>query len=190
METAISAGADALGFNLVPSSPRCIRVDLAEELARLASGRVERVAVVANATTQLLRRLVASSDFERIQLHGGEGEDVLGRTGEKGFFAVRVAGDADVLRALSLGGDRVLVDAFEAGRLGGTGHLLDADVAKRVTSARRTILAGGLTPFNVAARVQEVQPWGVDVASGVESAPGIKDHQLVVEFVRAAKLAL
>ncbi|MCA9596643.1 MAG: phosphoribosylanthranilate isomerase [Myxococcales bacterium] len=178
-------GADAIGLNFVVGSPR----KLAEEDARRIVGAVgtslEIVGVVADMTDAgALRQRVG---FATLQLHGGEAESAVAALLPGAYKAVRVGGAADVEQARRMPGDRVLVDARVAGVLGGSGVRLELALVRELCRERSVIVAGGLTPENVAEVIAEVSPWGVDVASGVESAPGKKDAARVAAFVRASK---
>ena len=103
------------------------------------------------------------------------------------FKAIRVSDSSDVTHAAQFGGDVLLVDSKVGGALGGTGHTFDWSLISELSRARRLILAGGLTPKNVAVAVRTLAPYGVDTASGVESAPGVKDEGLVRAFIQACR---
>jgi phosphoribosylanthranilate isomerase len=120
-------------------------------------------------------------------MHGSEGPNDLAALLPHAYKAVRVAGDEDVALAESMPGDYVMVDARVEGALGGTGRTFDWRLVAGLAQRRKLVLAGGLTPDNVAAAVAAVHPWCVDVASGVESAPGVKDLEKVRAFVAAAR---
>ena len=122
-----------------------------------------------------------------LQLHGNEPASVVEALLPHAYKAVRVAGPSDVVAAAGMPGEYVMVDAKVPGALGGTGHTFDWSLVGELAKARRLVLAGGLRPENVAAAVAAVHPWCVDVASGVESAPGVKDMGKVRAFVAAAK---
>ncbi len=192
---AIAAGADALGFNCVPESKRHLGASairaIVDELRRSAPTPVSCVAVVADLPLARARALLAELGVDRLQLHGDETpEDVLA-LGPSAFKALRIADAADVARALSFPGSPLLVDAKVEGQLGGTGHTIDWHLVEPIARARPLILAGGLTPENVAQAVRAVQPWAVDVASGVERAgnPRRKDPEKLTRFIQAARTA-
>lgn len=191
-EHAIALGVDAIGLNLWPRSPRSLPLDAARSLLEAIAHRVRVVAVVVDAEVQEIATLHAAG-FEWIQLHDFEPREGSGLSAAmeaalpRAYRAFRLKGLDDVARALAAPGDEVLIDAHAASAPGGTGELADEDLARQVITARRTWLAGGLRPENVRARVASLSPFGVDVASGVESAPGLKDPALVEAFVRAVR---
>jgi phosphoribosylanthranilate isomerase len=192
---AVAAGADVLGFNCVPASKRfidgaTIRAIVAE-LRQRAPGQVSCVAVVADLALRDARALLAELGVDRLQLHGDEpAADVLGLA-PLAFKALRIASAEDVALALGFPGHPLLVDAKVDGQLGGTGQRVDWPLVEPLARARPLILAGGLTPENVAQAVATVQPWAVDVASGVErdGDPRSKDPDKVRRFVAAARAA-
>jgi phosphoribosylanthranilate isomerase len=192
---AIHAGADALGFNCVPSSKRYLEPEsiraITDRLHRGASGRPVAVAVVADVGRDRAAALLDELGVDRVQLHGDEPEGELLALGARAFKALRVGDAADVARALAFPGHPLLVDAKVAGQLGGTGHTLDWSLVEPLARARSLILAGGLTPENVAQAVATVRPWGVDVASGVETPgdPRRKDAEKMRRFIAAARAA-
>jgi phosphoribosylanthranilate isomerase len=187
----VDLGVDAIGVNFVASSPR--RVD--ERTARAIVDAVGKgtlvVAVVANMGVAAMRALVERTGVGCLQLHGDEPAEDLAAMLPHAYKAVRVAGAEDVAAAEAMPGEYVLVDAKVGGALGGTGHAFDWDLVVGLARRRRLVLAGGLTPDNVAEAVRRVAPWCVDVASGVESAsagaPGVKDLAKVRAFVDAAR---
>lgn len=186
VEAVRASGADAIGFNLVPASPRFIPEAALGPLFDAARD-LERVAVVADRSQVELFELLERFAFDRVQLHGHESAELLANLDARFYKAVRIADAADVARAQSMPGERVLVDASVPGMLGGSGRQLDVALLPGLVAARRVVLAGGLTPDNVSAAVRAVRPFGVDVASGVETAPGEKDAARVRAFVAAAR---
>jgi phosphoribosylanthranilate isomerase len=170
-------GVDALGVNFVATSPR--RVD--ESLARAIVEAVGQRTLV-----EAMRGLVARTGVGCLQVHGGEPADVAALL-PHAYGAVPVASAEDVAVAEAMPGEYVMVDAKVAGALGGTGHTFDWNLVVGLAGRRKLVLAGGLTPSNVAAAIARVGPWCVDVASGVESAPGVKDLGKVRAFVEAAR---
>jgi phosphoribosylanthranilate isomerase len=191
---AVRAGADAIGFNCVPSSKRYLepaRIRAITDRLRDGGAAVIRVAVVADIGAERAAALFDELGVERLQLHGDEpGAEVLA-LGPRAFKALRLGDAADVARARSFPGHPLLVDAKVGGQLGGTGHTLDWVLVEPLARVRPLILAGGLSPDNVARAVEIVQPWGVDVASGVEVAGDArrKDPEKMRRFVSAARAA-
>jgi len=192
VEVAVAAGADAIGINLVPGSPRVVDVDTARLLSEQVRGRVEVVGVVADLSVERACELRSELGLSFLQLHGGESPEILARLLPEAFKAVRLGDAADVRAAEQFGGDRLLVDAKVVGQLGGTGVRVDASLVRALTPGRRVILAGGLDAACVLQAIVETRPFGVDVASGVESPgrPRHKDPDRVAAFVRAARQAI
>jgi phosphoribosylanthranilate isomerase len=183
----IEAGASAIGLNFVPTSKRRVDENVARAIVDAVKGKIETVGVVADLPPAEMQRLRTEIGLDWLQLHGDEPDAVLTEMLPLAFKAVRI-GDAEEARlAEAVPGDRLLADAKVSGELGGTGAHLDWFLVRRLAEDRVLILAGGLTPENVAQAIQLVRPWGVDVASGVESAPGIKDPAKVRAFVGAAR---
>jgi phosphoribosylanthranilate isomerase len=188
-EACVRAGADAVGLNLVPASPRCLERAAARRLCDALRGRLEVVLVTADLDEAALRALHGELGCDRLQLHGHEPPALVAALGSLAFKAVRIGDGEDVGAAAAYGGEPLLVDARHAALLGGTGRRVDAALVEPLARRRPVLLAGGLTPENVAAAIAAVRPWGVDTASGVESAPGIKDSGRVAGFVAAARAA-
>lgn len=179
-------GASAIGLNFVPSSKRRVDVATARAIADAVRGRVLVVGVIADLPLEEARTLVADAGLECLQLHGDEPPDALAPLLPHAYKALRIGDASDVARARTYGGDYLLVDAKVPGELGGTGHAFDWSLVTELARERRLTLAGGLRPDNVAEAIRRVRPWCVDVAGGVERAPGVKDLDLVEAFVRAA----
>lgn len=186
-EIVVAAGADMLGLNFVASSPRRVNVELARAVVDWVAGRLEVVGVVADLELPELTDLRTRSGVDALQLHGHEPPSLLTQLSAADFKAVRIGTAADVQRARSYPGSRLLVDAKVPGALGGTGHTFDWSLLGDLVGGRRVLLAGGLKPENVGAAVSAVRPWGVDAASGVESAVARKDRALVERFVANAR---
>lgn len=204
---AVDSGADALGFVFAPS-PRQITVESAREISRKLPRSVEKIGVFVNATPHSIIAAVEMADLTGVQLHGDDSGITaqvvreLTRTFSGGICIVQVlhCGKdtekfASELHAISVNPavDRILVDTSVAGKQGGTGVPFDW-AATRASFAREgsrvlLIAAGGLNSENVARAIQMLQPWGVDVSSGVEAAPGRKDRQRVEAFLRTARAA-
>lgn len=178
------AGADAIGLNFVPNTKRFISLSRAEEISKALSPFMARVGVFRNASFETILETVESVGLNSVQLNGQESDD----------FAARVAQLRPVIRAISFKSnlklpenDTLLIDGLDPG----SGQTFDWAALKTVKlEGRRWLLAGGLNPDNVAAAVRQLQPWCVDVASGVEASAGVKDPQLVRAFIERAKMAL
>jgi phosphoribosylanthranilate isomerase len=177
-------GVSAIGLNFVPSSPRCITLERAREIASAVSN-VLTVGVVADLDEAALREIRGVVGC--LQFHGDEAPEALLPFLPHAYKAIRVATAADVERARTYPGAHILVDAKVEGALGGTGATFDWSLVRAFAKERKLTLAGGLTPDNVARAVAEVAPYCVDVASGVESSPGVKDLAKVRAFVASAR---
>jgi phosphoribosylanthranilate isomerase len=183
----VQAGADSVGVNFVASSVRRVDAQTARAIARAVGPKALVVAVVAGMTVDAMRSLREATGAGCLQLHGDESPDDVTALLPHAYKAVRVATRDDVERAGAIPGDYVLVDAKVEGALGGTGHALDWSLVVGLATRRRLVLAGGLTPENVTRAIETVRPWCVDVSSGVESAPGVKDPDKVRAFVEAVR---
>lgn len=190
-EFAVEAGAWAIGLNNVPASPRRCDPDEAVRIGSALRRRVEVAGVFANSTLEEVEHAATEQHLTMIQLHGDEGPsfctEIARRTGCPVIKAFRIRSNADIQAAEAFHTDYHLLDARSDAVLGGTGQTFDWELVK----ARRTdvpvILAGGLTPENVVDGIAAVHPYAVDVASGVEAEPGIKDPALVQAFIAAAQ---
>lgn len=183
----VRLGASAIGLNFVPSSRRRVDVATARAIADAVRGKVLVVGVIADLAVDEARALVEDARLDCLQLHGDEPPDALTPLLPHAYKALRIGDASDVARARAYAGDYLLVDAKVPGALGGTGHAFDWSLVTELAGERRLTLAGGLHPGNVAEAIRRVRPWCVDVAGGVESAPGVKDLALVEAFVRAAQ---
>lgn len=189
--SAIVAGVDVLGFNFVPTSKRLIEVEHARAIIEQVRGRVLSVAVVADLAPEAAIELQRATGADRLQLHGAETAEQLTAMGPLAFKALRIGNTSDVEHARVFPGHPLLVDAKVEGQLGGTGRSIDWPLVVSLARERAIILAGGLTAENVQQAVREVQPWGVDTASGVDADtdPRRKDPEKMRRFVAAARSA-
>ena len=185
---AAEAGADMVGLMFYEKSPRCIDLSKAVEISSALPPFIMRVGVFVNPEPDLVVRAIGECGLSLLQFHGDETPEFCTRFGIMSMKAFRIR-DAISLEALpSYPTDAYLLDAYSAAGFGGTGEKFNWDlavVAKRY--AKPIFLAGGLTPENVAAAIKQVQPFGVDVSSGVESAPGKKDAAKIKAFIAATK---
>jgi phosphoribosylanthranilate isomerase len=188
-EHVVRSGANAIGLNFVLGSKRRVTFEQARPIVEAMQGRIEVVAVVANPTDLETKELREQLGIQWLQLHGEEPAARLTRLLPQAFKAVAIEDAADARRAASFPGERLLVDTKVSGGSGGTGKVFDWQLVTDLARTRQLILAGGLTPKNVAAAVRVLGPWGVDVASGVEFVPGVKDPELVTAFVLAVRSA-
>jgi phosphoribosylanthranilate isomerase len=182
----VDAGADAIGFNFWPQSKRYITVTEAAKIAKRVPPNTRTVGVFVNPSEADVDRAFASGAIDLAQLHGDETPDFCSRFAGRYIKALRLRDAESLARMAEYRCDLLLVDADTAG-YGGSGQRADVGLATQAAAARRVILAGGLTPDNVAEAVAQVNPYGVDVAGGVEREPGVKDWMKVAAFVQAAK---
>ena len=187
-EGAVAAGADALGFVFCDASPRCVSVEVASRICAAVPPYILKVGVFVDPDEDLVFGALSDCGLNLLQFHGNETPAFCKQFGAMSMKAFRVK-DASSLDALATyETDAWLLDAFSPGKAGGTGETFNWDLALEAGKIGRPIfLAGGLTPENVADAVRRVRPYGVDVSSGVEASPGIKDHAKVKAFIEAAK---
>jgi phosphoribosylanthranilate isomerase len=189
-QVAVAAGADLLGFVFAEESPRCVSVEQAATIARVAPANIVRVGLFVNAPEELVMHAMNACGLQLLQFHGEETPDYCRQFGAMSMKAFRVKGPETIQALAEFPTDAWLLDTFVPGQRGGTGHSFNWNLAvEAVQLGRPVFLAGGLTPENVAAAVRTVQPYGVDVSSGVEASPGRKDPVKVRQFIDAAKAA-
>ena len=185
---AVNAGADLLGFNFYPKSPRYVDVGMCRNIMSVMRqiGKVTCVGVFVNASIAEILATMDTLGLNLAQLHGDETPEMLKALNGKALKAFRgIPSTIDGFERQEA--PAFLVDAAVKGVYGGSGVTADWDGAAELAKKYPLLLAGGLTPENVAAAVSRVQPWGVDVASGVESALGEKDARKMKAFVKAVK---
>jgi phosphoribosylanthranilate isomerase len=183
---AAHAGADALGFNFWPKSKRYVDPRTAGGIIARLPPFVAAVGVFVDPTREEALRAAELSGVHWLQLHGDESPELCASLPLPVIKGIRVRDRAslDRLGAYDVAG--FLLDADTSG-YGGSGETFDWSLAAEAARRAPVVLAGGLSPGNVADAVRQVRPWAVDVASGVESAPGIKDHEKTARFIREAK---
>jgi phosphoribosylanthranilate isomerase len=183
-----AAGADAIGLNFFPHSPRFVSVELAAEIAAALPAGIWRVGVFVDAPRDAVRSTAERVGLDALQFHGAEPPGACTGWDRTVIKAVRVRDAQALAAAADYAVDFILADAHVEGRAGGTGQRVPTEWLAGVP-ADRLILAGGLTPDNVADAIRAVRPAAVDVASGVEHAPGRKDAQKVARFIANARIA-
>lgn len=189
---AIDAGADMLGFIFYPPSPRCTTVEVVERIASLLVTRhssLVKVGVFVDETPEHMLTVVEQAGLDAIQLSGNEPLATLRALDGKGFKVVRKLHEAFDFAGQQTNPDlpELVLEADHPTLYGGTGQRADEQLALQLAQQHRLMLTGGLTPDNVADVIRVVQPWGVDVASGVEASKGKKDHAKVRAFITAAR---
>jgi phosphoribosylanthranilate isomerase len=190
-ERAVAAGAWAIGLIFWPRSPRRCEFDAAVQIAAAVKRRVEVAGVFVNATLDHVADTADAVGLTLLQFHGDEGPVYCGeaarRTGCKVIKAVRVRSGADVQALSAFHTDYHLLDSYAAGVPGGTGETFSWEIARGHRGRVPMILSGGLTPDNVVEAIAAVGPYAVDVASGVERSPGVKDPDKLQAFAAAVR---
>lgn len=186
-ETAVAHGATALGFVFWSKSPRSVTPQQAAAIVSAVPGSVATVGVFVNESMPEVARIAKEVGLSMVQLHGDERADEAAALPLPVVRALTLE-DADACAAWPAD-TTFLVDAADRVRRGGTGQKVDWIGARALAARRRIILAGGLTPDNVAQAIDEVHPYGVDVSSGVEATPGVKDSSKVAAFLANARRA-
>ena len=188
---AVEAGADAIGLMFYEGSPRHVTLEQAKAISAALPQHVMRVGVFVNAEEAFVHQALTECMLNILQFHGDETPEECSRYPVMTLKAFRVQGDETLAQLEAYPSAGYLLDAYVKDALGGTGATFNWDLAVRAQGFGKPIfLAGGLTPENVVEAVRKVQPFGVDVSSGVESEPGRKDAEQMRTFVSAAKGAL
>jgi phosphoribosylanthranilate isomerase len=191
-EKALEFGADALGFNFYPPSPRCITPEKARAIIQELPAESCNVALFVNEPKEKIREFLAQEDrpaarrgYQALQFHGGEDADYCRGWPMKVIKAFRVREEKSLASMENFPADFYLLDSWSPG-YGGSGSAFPWEWLAGINTAK-LILSGGLSIQNVAAAVHRIDPYAVDVCSGVEARPGIKDHAKLKEFILAAK---
>jgi phosphoribosylanthranilate isomerase len=189
-EAAVEAGADALGFVFYPPSPRHVSPEQAEQIIQKLPPFVTTVGLFVDVAFDTVNDLAVRCGLDRIQLHGRETPAFCRQVKQPVIKAFRIKNAESLAHLPGYTVSAYLLDAHVEGALpGGTGASFSWELAARAKPYGPVILAGGLTPENVATAIARTRPYGVDVSTGVECAPGIKDHRKVREFIARAKAA-
>ncbi len=190
---ALENGADALGLNFVPGTPRCLDAGMAASLAAALPPFGVRVGIFVDESPERVESIFREVGLDAVQLHGGESPEAcrwLMARGVRVIRALRVQGPETIAEAARYPDCTILLDAYVQGELGGTGKTFDWELARELAASRPVILSGGLRPENVAEAVRRVRPYGVDVSSGVEGGtPGRKDFDRVRAFIENTRSA-
>lgn len=175
---------DMLGFIFVPSSPRRVEPEAAKEIIAQLPSAITKVGVFVNQELDYIRHVRRLCGLDVVQLHGEESPDFCQQLGGKIVKAIRVKDEASLEPMKGYSPFAFLLDAYQPGKHGGTGKTFNWELAVEAKRYGQIILSGGLKPENVREAICQVQPYAVDVASGVEAATGKKDPQRLREFVR------
>lgn len=188
LHAACNAGADALGFVFYAKSPRNLLIEQAAMLVNALPPFVQSVGLFVDAEAGFVRKVLDAVPLDILQFHGDETPEYCRQFGRPYLKAVRVRPGVDLLKYASDFADAraLLLDAYVPGMPGGTGERFDWRLIPAGLT-RPVVLSGGLNPDNVVEAIQTVRPWAVDVSSGVESAPGIKDAAKVAAFIERAR---
>lgn len=199
LEAALDAGADLVGFARFPKSPRHVSLDQGRALSRQARGRAQRVVLLVDADDAAIAEAIEALDPDFLQLHGHETQarvkDIRARFDRPVIKAIGIADEADLaaLAPYEEAADRLLLDAKPPARPdalpGGNGLSFDWRLLAKLDPSLAFMLSGGLTPDNVAEAIRLTGAKAVDVSSGVESGPGIKDPSRIENFIRSARAA-
>jgi phosphoribosylanthranilate isomerase len=192
---AAKAGVDAIGLVFYPKSPRSVSIADANRILAVLPPFVTRVGLFVNASDAEIRDVLASVQLDVLQFHGDEDPQFCASFNRPYLKAVRVRPEMDLSATLQRfsSAQGILLDAWHETLLGGTGLAFDWNIVGRLDDNlrinHRLVLAGGLNPENVVQAIHKTRPWAVDVSSGVESAPGLKSAELIMQFIRAVQSA-
>ena len=185
---AIDAGADALGFNFVPNTPRYLKdTKAAAKIIEQLPPFITTIGLFVNADAEVIQGTADECNLDMLQLHGEESPQFCQSLNHRIIKAVRIKNESSVSHLSDYRVSGYLLDTYVKGVLGGTGVAFDWQLAVKAKQYGQIILAGGLDPDNVASAVEQVRPYGVDVSSGVEASPGRKDPVKVGAFIQNVK---
>ena len=190
IKSVVDAGADAIGFVFFPPSPRSVSVELAQELVKHVPAYVQTVGLFVNASSEEILEVLKTVSLDVIQFHGDETPEqcqkIAKLTGRRWYKAIQVKPDLDVISTIKqyqqVGTSAMLLDTWHPELKGGTGHSFDWSQFPQLDIP--LILAGGLKPENIENAIKTTKAYAVDVSGGVESAKGIKDQQLIEQFMQ------
>ncbi|MDY6487164.1 phosphoribosylanthranilate isomerase [Acinetobacter faecalis] len=190
IKSVVDAGADAIGFVFFPPSPRNVSVELAQELVKYVPAYVQTVGLFVNASSDEILEVLKTVSLDVIQFHGDETPEqcqkIAKLTGRRWYKAIQVKPDLDVISTIKqyqqVGASAMLLDTWHPELKGGTGHSFDWSQFPQLDIP--LILAGGLKPENIENAIKTTKAYAVDVSGGVESAKGIKDQQLIEQFMQ------
>lgn len=188
---AIEAGADALGFVFFARSPRQVTPELAAAIITRLPPFVAKVGVFVDEKLERVQGIMNLCSLDYAQLHGSESPEFCKALGQqRAIKAFRVKDDINLGQLSAYKVSAILLDSYNPNMFGGTGRVFNWELAARAASSNCVILSGGLTPQNVAEAINKVNPYAVDVSSGVEASPGKKDHAKLKTFLQAARGAI
>ncbi len=184
---AVDYGADAIGF-VFAESKRNVSKEKARAIIQKLPPFVTTVGLFVNDTAENIEAICRFCGLDAIQLHGNERPGLLNKLKDfKTIKAFRIQNEKDILPIKKYKPDAILLDGYSENKMGGTGTSFDWKIVKNIRTSIPIIVAGGLTPLNVSRAIRVVNPYAVDVSSGVESSPGKKDKKLIKKFIDAVK---
>lgn len=190
-EAVAELGADAVGAVLFPGSSRAVEVSQVSEILGGLTANIRKVGLFVDPDPEIVVAALAENVFDLLQFHGSESADFCEQFSVPYIKAVRVRDYEQAMAEISAheSAEYVLLDRYQENVPGGTGKTFDWNIANKIVASTKqsVVLAGGLTPDNVATAIKQVAPFGVDVSSGVEQAPGIKNIDKVKRFLEASK---
>ena len=184
---AVEEGADAVGFIFYKKSPRSVTMKLVREIVLELPPFVDTVGVFVDETAEQINKIADYCNLDMVQLHGDESPTFCKRMRRRVIKAFRVKDMQSVKKLTNFQVSGFILDTFSESLHGGTGKVFDWNLVLPAKKFGPIIMAGGLSPNNVRQAIQRVRPYGVDVCSGVESQPGIKDHKQIRDFLKNAK---
>ena len=184
---AVQSGADAIGFNFYPKSPRFIEPEQAALILEELPDSLMKVGVFVDLSAEAVREVCQIVGLDYLQFHGDETPYFCEQFATPYWKAFRLRDEKTLALMEKYQPYAYLVDAYQPGVLGGTGQLADWDLAREAGRLGRLALAGGINPENVTEALAAVEPWCIDVCSGVELEPGKKDHRAMEELIEAVK---
>ena len=184
---ASEAGADALGFVFYKKSPRYVEPKKAWDIIKRLPPFVTTVGVFADQTEAEIKGIISETDIDIVQLHGEEPPEFCEGLNKRVIKAIRVRGMENLTEVKRYKACALLLDTYDRNLKGGTGKIFNWEIAREAKVFNKIIIAGGLTPDNVADAIRVVQPYAVDVSSGVEKQKGLKDHLKVKAFIYKVK---
>lgn len=184
---ASEAGADALGFVFYKKSPRHIEPEKARDIIKRLPPFVTTVGVFADQTETEIKAIISETNIDIAQLHGEEPPEFCERLGKRVIKAIRVRSMESLTEIKTYKACALLLDTYDKNLKGGTGRIFNWEIAREARIFNKIIIAGGLTPENVADAIKVAQPYAVDVSSGVEKEKGVKEHQKIKAFIEKVK---
>jgi phosphoribosylanthranilate isomerase len=185
----LDCGADALGFIFYEKSKRYISPPEAQKIIKELPPFVTKVAVFVDCPFRQIIKITSELFINAIQLHGSETPEFCAKFSYPVIKALRIKDSIDILQVDSFATQTILFDTYSESDYGGTGKSFNWKVLEKLNTDKKIILSGGLNPGNIEKAITTVRPYGVDVSSGVETSPGIKDHKKIKKFIEAVKNA-